>query len=850
MPRSKKQAKPTEKPAYFLEWESSKVAPEIIEKNVKFVKGNDAYESLLWALGQDCRTNTGQLRQKYLYRYNHLYSGGWLCTTLDPFANFSRTEWGCLKPVEPKEKDGKIIKYEHPPSTPTRAFYLEIGEPQYQKISQFWEIGKNGDFWPWVQSQTSLPVVITEGAKKAGSLLTAGYAAVALPGVNNGVVSYEGEKDLSPDLKAISQSGREIILAFDEDARFKTQKMVANATLDLGKVFESYGCRVTVACWDSNDGKGIDDWIAAKGETELHNLIGERISLVEYREKKIRKVRKITHNAHFLDFLRECELDHKLKYNMLSLEVELDGKQFDEPEWFYMWFCDTYSVEVSEKIFFQSVLYFAYTNRYHPVRDYLESVADLPPVDLDRAAERYFGLTDPISNILLKRWLIGAVARVNRPGCKLQGALILYGDPGVGKSTFFEKLGGPFYGGDVDDIKGKDNLLKQHNYWLIECQEFDQITSKTQANALKSWITTDTDNIRPPYGRKASPHKRGFAIGGSCNNVEFLSDPTGSRRFWILDVGNRFVNHHLLDTERDNLWAAAVQAYNAGERWHLTAEEEAAINQGNKRYEIADDWTSIVEQYCSIRNAVTASDILTQALDFKDKEITRRESMRITNILTALKWRKLGQRRELIDGRYRRASYWVRDEIMTAINDGKLLSDAELSDIQEFDLNQVKQDPVAIPQLGGIATEGGIDRGIDTPNASDSNGFSEVSIPAIPFEEKKRKEKTNLTTEDKPEPEIDQIIESAAQEGITLDPDDAREILGDKSNRVPHQMDPWRQGRINQINIYKQELGLSNEDLRDLSLKLFKKEYFAMLTNQEIKELDDHLYLKIMRGNP
>jgi predicted P-loop ATPase len=811
-----KQAQPVEKPAYFLEWEASKVALEIIEKNVKFVQGDDAYESLLWALGKESRTNTGQLRQKWLYRYNHLYPGGWFCSTLDPINSFQRSDWGCLKPLEPKEKDGKLIKYEHPPQTPTRAFYLEIGDTQYQKISKFWEVGASGDFWPWVISQPTLPIVITEGAKKAGALLSAGYAAIALPGVNNGMETIDGTKILTPDLQVIAQSGREIIFAFDEDSKFKTQKMVAMATLALGKAFESYGCRVTVACWDSAIAKGIDDWIAAQGESELHRLMAERISLVEFQEQKIRKVRKFTQNAHFLDYLRECELDSKLKFNLLTLEVELDGKQFDEPDWFYMWFQDAYSVEVSEKIFFQSVLYFAYNNKYHPVRDYLESVADLPPVDLDKAAERYFGLTDQISNTLLKRWLIGAVARVNRPGCKLQGALILYGKGGRGKSTFFEKLGGQFYGGDVDDIRGKDNLLKQHSYWIIECQEFDQITSKSQAAALKGWITTDTDNIRPPYGRKATPHRRGFAIGGSVNGIEFLSDPTGSRRFWILDVGSKFVNNELLEKERDNLWAAAVQAYNAGERWHLNAAEEAQISEGNKRYEISDEWLPIVEEYCQHRNAVTSLEILTQALGFNEKEISRKESMRVSNILTALDWVKLGIRREIHDGRSRRSHWWINPLVSEAMESGKLnpqasitqIKDVYLDDLAAPVISEVSQPSVTTsPQKTEVVTE--VVTG-STPYPV--RVTDEVSQPAQPFEQKNKNQKNGFKPEDKPEPQID----------------------------------PWRQGRINQINIYKQNLNMTNEQLRELALELFQKSSFDDLTNQEINELDDHLYLKIM----
>lgn len=820
MSRKKTQPQITEKPAYYLEWEASKVAPEIIEKNVIFVEGDKAYESLLWALGKDCRTNTGQLRQKYLYRYSHLYSGGWLCTTLDPFASFSRSEWGCLKPNQPKEKDGKLIKYEHPPQTPTRAFYLEIGEAQYQKISEFWEIGKNGDFWPWVQSQPSLPVVITEGAKKAGALLTAGYAAVALPGVNNGVDTIESEKvnkdgkiviekrkQLTGDLEILAQPGREIIIAFDEDSRFKTQKAVNLATLELGKALEAKGCRVTIACWDSQDGKGIDDWIAAKGEVNLHEMIGDRLTLGEFRERKIRKVRKFSQNANFLDFLRECELDRKLKYNLLSLEVELDGKQFDEPDWFYMWFCDTYSVEVSEKIFFQSVLYFAYNNRFHPVRDYLESVADLPPVDLDTAAARYFGLHDSISNIMLKRWLIGAVARVNRPGCKLQGALILYGDPGLGKSTFFEKLGGPYYGGDVDDIKGKDNLLKQHNYWLIECQEFDQITSKTQANALKSWITTDTDNIRPPYGRKASPHPRAFAIGGSVNGIEFLSDPTGSRRFWILDIGSKRINNPLLEKERDNLWAAAVQAFNAGERWHLNAQEETQIQDGNKRYEIADDWQSIVEEYLEHRNAVTGLEILTEALDFNEKDISRKETLRITNILTTLRWRKLGQRREVYEGRSRRGNFWIKGQIMELMESGKINPQANISEIKELDLNQLLEDDCLNLSVSTSPPDLLRQPDIDTLNANNSNGYSEVSIPSIPFSEKNQKPETPAKPLDKPEPETD-----------------------------PDSLTP-----IQEINLIKRELNLTTEELLQKAVERVGKSSFDDFSRADLINFLHHL---------
>src|SRR6478672_509860 len=183
-------------PRHVEEWRSSAVTDEIIRLNVKSFSGPTAYEYLCYSLELK-RTNTGRLASFLLRRYQHTEQGGWFCWGLDPFKNWEEMLWGCFKPDQPYRNDqGKLIKYEHPPKTPTRVFFLRTPLSTWQHIAKRYnkalpepvEISEEGEalgFWQWA-IQNQLPIVVTEGCKKAASLLSAGYAAIALPGINSG----------------------------------------------------------------------------------------------------------------------------------------------------------------------------------------------------------------------------------------------------------------------------------------------------------------------------------------------------------------------------------------------------------------------------------------------------------------------------------------------------------------------------------------------------------------------------------------------------------------------------------------------------------------------------------------
>ena len=144
------------------------------------------------------------------------------------------------------------------------------------------------EFWRWTLKTPELPLLITEGAKKAGSLLTAGYAAIALPGIWGGYRQPKdeqgnrvGKPKLIPQLEAFAGAGREVVFVFDSDTKPKTVANVRRAILTTGKLLQQQGCQVSVITWSYPE-KGVDDLMAARGAECFHALYNDRISLEEF----------------------------------------------------------------------------------------------------------------------------------------------------------------------------------------------------------------------------------------------------------------------------------------------------------------------------------------------------------------------------------------------------------------------------------------------------------------------------------------------------------------------------------------------------------------------------------------
>ena len=142
-------------------------------------------------------------------------------------------------------------------------------------------------FWSWVASHPEIPIILTEGEKKAACLLSLGFVAIALPGIWMGrVKNKENNSDrLHPDLIPMVSKGRKFIILFDNDEKPKTRQAVHLATIMTGRVIEESGASCAVASLPEGSEKGVDDFVTANGKRAsslIAKILDRALTLKDY----------------------------------------------------------------------------------------------------------------------------------------------------------------------------------------------------------------------------------------------------------------------------------------------------------------------------------------------------------------------------------------------------------------------------------------------------------------------------------------------------------------------------------------------------------------------------------------
>ncbi|MEM7758113.1 MAG: plasmid replication protein, CyRepA1 family [Cyanobacteria bacterium P01_A01_bin.40] len=288
-------------PHHLTEWRDSSVDKDLTTLNITSLSGLTTHDYLLYALPNKDRRNDGRLRDKLLQRYQHLEHGGWYIAGLDPDTNWIDVmAWGRFKPDQPRSgSNGKLVKYESPPKTPNRVTYFRVPLHLWNQVASRYGIKRYHsplalrladrtqpvNFWSWVKSCPEIPVILTEGEKKAASLLSKGYASISLPGIWGGREPKDENKRIHRDLLSLAQPGRTFIILFDYDQKQSTREAVYKATLATGEAIEATGAKCKVALLPGPE-KGVDDFLSARGENaEVHlsRIINNAHSLEEYR---------------------------------------------------------------------------------------------------------------------------------------------------------------------------------------------------------------------------------------------------------------------------------------------------------------------------------------------------------------------------------------------------------------------------------------------------------------------------------------------------------------------------------------------------------------------------------------
>ena len=495
-------------------------------------------------------------------------------------------------------------------------------------------------------------LLVTEGGFKAIAACSHDIPTIALLGVEMGLTPSkddpQGKRYLVPSLENLALKGFGFILAFDADTY--SNKSVIQALIKLANQLQKLSVPVyTLPKWEEDEGKGMDDYIQNNGIEEFRKkLLSQAVSFQDWQrtygqDAFEREGLTRLDTAALLNHVR-TKYRARLRLNKLQQKVELDGAEILVEE-AYLWLAEHDNIDCSKTkagdIFFKV----ASENSFNPVVTYLDTVAKtVEPASLDTLSREYFKTSNPLYDVFLKRTLIAAVARAYNPGCKHDTALVLQGEQGIHKSTFFNVLGGQWFDDSMGDGRKKDDLIILHKSWIQEWGEIERVFGKRQAGEIKAFLVRKKDIFRPPYGRTALEFPRHGIIVGTVNGNQFLVDPTGDRRYQVIPIQTNKIDIKRLEQERDSIWSAAVRAYRNGEQWWLTDEEQKLSNENNQQFRSVDEWESAIANYLENRVQVSVTEILQNLFEFELGKIDRSSQMRVSNVLISLNWKKVGQK--------------------------------------------------------------------------------------------------------------------------------------------------------------------------------------------------------------
>lgn len=246
----------------------------------------------------------------------------------------------------------------------------------------------------------------------------------------------------------------------------------------------------------------------------------------------------------------------------------------------------------------------AMNNRFHPVKDYLETLKWDGEKRLETIFCDYLGAENSeYTRLVTRKTLVAAVARIYKPGIKFDNVLTLVGKQGCGKSQIIKRLGGAWFSDSLMTVQGKEAFEQIQGFWLIEMPELSALR-KAETEAIKAFTAKAEDSYRAPYERYTTVRKRQCIFIGTTNRYEFLKDPTGNRRFWPIDVHPERAIKNMweeLGTEEvGQIWAEAVELYKNGESVYLSDDYKATVEEEQERHFENDPMAASVIDYLNM----------------------------------------------------------------------------------------------------------------------------------------------------------------------------------------------------------------------------------------------------------
>lgn len=518
------------------------------------------------------------------------------------------------------------------------------------------------------------PVFMPEGEKDVDTLTKRGYTAITYGGVN----------DWRSDFATLFK-GAEVYILADND---EPGRKVANTILsDLKGIAKS--AKVIVPVPDIPKADISDFFAAGHSNEDFEKLLQSAVTditvggpepksiplnlddvrqmlmyKVEYDKDGNEKSRKLIQSVKNFEIAldNDSRLKGKIKFDEFSQQTYLMGNtpwetsrnnyrawsSFDDSALFAILQSD-YGLN-SRNDYFDALKNVAMRNRFHPVRDLLNSLKWDEREHIRGLLPDYLGAEDTEYTYQVWRlWMLGAVARIFQPGCKFDYTVIFQGRQGLGKSTFLQlmALNDGWFNDSLDSLDSDKAAQSLMGSWIIELAELKSLARTAGGvDSVKRFLTATQDKYRVPYERRADIFLRQSVFAGTTNKSDFLQDETGNRRFLIIQTGVHEPKKNLFDPEAMNdikaAWAEAVHIYKTEKPKLLLPESCRKQAEELQAESMSDDGKiGIIQEYLSDKHRTCAIEIWQKALGEQGRP-AKWQASEISNIILGLpEWERI-----------------------------------------------------------------------------------------------------------------------------------------------------------------------------------------------------------------
>jgi len=300
----------------------------------------------------------------------------------------------------------------------------------------------------------------------------------------------------------------------------------------------------------------------------------------------------------------------------LDAETSEEGLSDNDISRFSVWFEAVQGFAVARERLIEAVQLAAQSIKVHPVREYLYALPKTPTTILDDLAGKLWG-GSKLESDLVRKFLVGAVRRILRPGTQMDTMLVLQGHQGAKKTQFVRTLfGWDWSSQSLSDITTKDASQGLQGVWGQEIGELDKFL-RVDPMTAKDFVSRTDERYRPPFGRAFIRVPRQVVFVGTTNLKSMLRDPTGERRYWICRIPDNVVlDLEWVKAHRDEIWSAALQLAIAGTPHWIDEGTAMAmeLRTSQEQHAERDPWEEILRDYLRGKTWVATRDLYRWAI--------------------------------------------------------------------------------------------------------------------------------------------------------------------------------------------------------------------------------------------